>query len=90
MQRCNDSKNDSYKWYGEKGIKCLIKEEELKKLWFRDKAYLMEIPSIDREDSNKHYVYENCQYMELSENVKKSFKDRKRMAGMGLFTKGKR
>jgi len=56
--------------YYKKGIKNLITREELKSLWFRDKAYLMEKPSIDRIDSNKHYTLENCRYIEYAENIK--------------------
>jgi len=68
-QRCNNSKNNRYKYYGGRGIKCLITAEELKELWYRDKAYLMEKPSIDRENNNKHYVYSNCRFIELGKNV---------------------
>lgn len=30
-QRCNNKKTDNYRYYGGKGIKCLITEKELKK-----------------------------------------------------------
>lgn len=40
-RRCNNNKASDYKWYGGRGIKCLITVEELKELWFRDKAYEM-------------------------------------------------
>jgi len=50
--RCNNPQDKAYKWYGKRGIKCLITEEEIKKLWFRDKAYLMLRPTIDRKDNN--------------------------------------
>ena len=46
--RCYNSKNPAYLRYGGRGIKCLITEPELKELWFRDKAYNMKKPSIDR------------------------------------------
>ena len=45
-QRCNNTNNSHYKDYGLRGIKCLITEEELKFLWYRDKAYNMKSPSI--------------------------------------------
>ena len=70
--RCTNATHSSYKYYGGKGIKCLITEEELKRLWFRDKAYLMKKPSIHRKNSNKNYTYKNCQFIELSENVRKT------------------
>lgn len=66
--RCNNINNKDYKNYGGRGIKCLIASEELKKLWFRDKAYLLKVPSIDREDNNGNYTFENCQYIEMIEN----------------------
>ena len=67
--RCNNPKNKSYKNYGGKGIKCEITVEELEKLWFRDKAYTMERPSIHRKKSNGNYTLKNCQYIELRKNV---------------------
>jgi hypothetical protein len=70
-QRCNNINNPDYYYYGRRGIKCLITEEELKKLWFRDKAYLMKIPSVDRIDNNGNYEINNCQFIEHSENVGK-------------------
>jgi hypothetical protein len=69
--RCNNINNKQYKNYGERVIKCLITEEELKFLWFRDKAYEMKKPSIDRKDNNGNYCLENCQYIELSINAGK-------------------
>lgn len=42
--RCNNIKDDSYKFYGKKGIKALISTKEIKELWFRDKAYNMDKP----------------------------------------------
>jgi hypothetical protein len=70
-KRCNNKNTQYYKYYGGKGIKCLITEEELKELWFRDKAYDMEKPSIDRKKSNKDYIFDNCQFIEQSLNSKK-------------------
>lgn len=71
-QRCNNPKNDMYYRYGGRGIKCLITKEELKFLWFRDKAYNMNKPSIDRKDNDEHYELSNCQFIEMSENISKS------------------
>jgi len=69
--RCNNCNFKFYKRYGGKGIKCLITEQEIKELWFRDKAYLMKKPSIDRKDNNGHYEFSNCEFIELSENSAK-------------------
>ena len=67
-QRCNNPNFTFYQYYGGKGILCLITEEELKKLWFRDKAWLMKKPSIDRKNSNKNYTFKNCRFIEKSTN----------------------
>lgn len=61
--------NRCYCKYRKSGIKCLITPSELKILWFRDKAYLMNQPSIDRIDTYGNYTFENCRYIELSENM---------------------
>lgn len=70
--RCNNPNHQSYKYYGEKGIKCLITEDEIKFLWFRDRAYNMKKPSIDRKNSNKNYTLNNCQFIEMIDNSNKS------------------
>lgn len=69
QQRCNNPNRNDYKYYGGRGIKCLITEEEIKSLWFRDKAYLMKKPSIDRKDNDGHYEYSNCRFIELADNI---------------------
>lgn len=67
--RCENKNYKQYKDYGGKGIQCLITQEELKDLWFRDKAYNMLKPSIDREDSKGNYTYGNCRFIELGKNI---------------------
>lgn len=73
--RCENPKNSHYKWYGEKNIKNYLSKKDLKYLWFRDKAYLMDKPSIDRKNSKKDYTLENCQFIEHKEN---SVKDKRK------------
>lgn len=70
--RCNNPKDISYKNYGNRGIQCQITEDEIKFLWFRDKAYLMKKPSIDRIDNDGNYCLENCRFIELSNNVRRA------------------
>jgi hypothetical protein len=48
----------------------LIARSELKDLWFRDRAYLMKSPSIDRIDNSKNYYFDNCRYIERGENTR--------------------
>jgi len=42
--------------------------DEIKELWFRDKAYEMKKPTIDRINSNEHYEYSNCRFIEKALN----------------------
>lgn len=70
-QRCNNPKCDSYKYYGDRGIKFLMTVEDFKFLWFRDQAWLLKHPSIDRKDPDGNYELGNCQFIELAANKKK-------------------
>ncbi len=47
-----------------------LKSSDFKILWFRDKAYELKSPSIDRIDNKKGYVAGNCRFIELSENTR--------------------
>ena len=67
--RCNNEKDSHYYCYGQKGIKCLITLEEIQRLWKRDKASNMRVPSIDRKEVDKSYTFENCRFIEHSENT---------------------
>lgn len=72
-QRCNNPKNKYYKWYGKRGIQNNFKSaNDIKFLWFRDKAHLMKKPSIDRIDNDGNYCIENCRFIELSENCRRA------------------
>jgi hypothetical protein len=70
-QRCNNPNCHQYCNYGGRGIKFLMTSEDFKKLWFRDKAYLMKRPSIDRIDNNGNYELNNCRYIELIKNIRR-------------------
>jgi len=41
---------------------------DFKELWFRDKAWELERPSIDRIDNNRGYHKDNCRFIELRLN----------------------
>jgi len=69
--RCNNPNNERYHRYGGRGIKSLITKDELKQLWFRDKAYLMDKPSIDRINNDGNYEFNNCRFIEMKENSSK-------------------
>ena len=70
ITRITNKSSHSYEDY--KNIKVDITTSDLKNLWFRDKAYLMKQPSIDRIDNNKGYTLENCRYIELWDNVRRN------------------
>jgi len=71
--RCVYNKNHHY---FKRGIKAFITLDDVKFLWFRDKAYLMKRPSIDRIDAQGNYTLKNCRFLELSENVLRSNRER--------------
>jgi hypothetical protein len=69
--RCNNSNTVGFHRYGGRGIKALISSNELKHLWFRDKAYEMKQPTIDRIDNDGNYTFDNCRYLENKINCAK-------------------
>jgi len=66
--RCNNPKNPDYKDYGGRGIKVELVISQIKELWFRDKAYLMKCPTINRKDNNGNYTFDNCEFIEMGLN----------------------
>jgi len=75
-ERCNDPGNVSYKWYGGKGIKFKLAMDEVKTLYLRDGAKDMKRPSIDRIYNDGNYAFGNCRFIELSENIARSNRNR--------------
>ena len=69
--RCENKKCPKYKYYGGRGIKNFLTVSDLINLWNRDNANLLKNPSIDRIDNNKDYNFDNCRFIEISENRKK-------------------
>jgi len=76
-QRCNNSNDQHFKRYGGRGIKFELTVEQTHQLWLRDKAMFLNCPSIDRIDNNGDYTFDNCQFIEHIDNVKKMWKERK-------------
>lgn len=74
-RRCDNKKCKSYKNYGGRGIECRITEEESKDLWIRDKADVMEKPSIDRINNDGNYEFGNCRFIEHRINSGRSAKE---------------
>ena len=69
--RCTNKNGQDYHTYGARGIKFLLSMEEMKSIWFRDKAYKMKRPSIDRINNDGNYEFLNCRFIEGSENATK-------------------
>lgn len=82
--RCNNPKQPGFPYYGGRGIKNLLTKEQIKFIWERDNASLMEKPSIDRVDSDGNYELSNCRFIELSENVRRANK----FTGFGWIKEG--
>jgi len=71
QQRCQNPNEHNYHRYGGRGIKFMLTSKEVKELWMRDKASEMKWASIDRINNDGNYEYDNCQFIEQSDNVKK-------------------
>jgi hypothetical protein len=42
---------------------------DFEQLWKRDNAHLLKRPSIDRLDTSKGYIPDNCRFIELKQNI---------------------
>ena len=69
-QRCTCPSDPAYKYYGTKGVECLLTAADLEFLWNRDLAFLLLRPSIHRIDSDGNYTVNNCKFMELTTHMK--------------------
>lgn len=69
-QRCTNKNHIRYERYGGRGIKFNMRVKDFKELWFRDKAYEMNKPSVDRINNDGNYELNNCRFIEHSLNVK--------------------
>lgn len=76
-RRCNHPDAHNFKYYGGRGIKCLLTKADLLFLWRRDNAQNLRKPSIDRINNDGPYARDNCRFIELSANVAKQWTDRK-------------
>lgn len=76
--RCVNQNVKCFPWYGGKGIKFLLTMDQVKELWIRDRAYELKKPSLDRIDSNKHYCFENCRFIENNKNQDLMLEKRRR------------
>lgn len=68
LMRCRARCGNKSDKYIKKGIKSFLVEEEIKYLWFRDKAWLLKKVSIDRIDNSGNYTLDNCRFIEWWDN----------------------
>jgi len=71
-RRCEDPLHKSYKSHGARGIKFLLTRDDCEFLWYRDSAGSLRVPSLDRKNPDGDYTFENCAFIELSENARKA------------------
>lgn len=72
IQRCYNSNDRSYRWYGEKGIKIYqpwLDNPELFQTWALENGYTDEL-TINRKDEDKDYCPENCEWITAKDNAK--------------------
>ena len=53
------------------GIKCLLTEDEIQKIWDRDGGEKMDFPCLDRIDPFGNYSFQNCRFIERVHNSKR-------------------
>ena len=77
-QRCTNPNNPRFPRYGGRGIEFLLTMDEVVFLFMRDNAEDMDWASIDRVDNDGHYIFENCRFIEMSENNAKRHREKKK------------
>jgi hypothetical protein len=67
-QRCENPNNSYYKDWGGRGIEFHLTMADGEYLWNRDKAWLLQNPSLDRKDNDGNYIVDNCRFIEMEIN----------------------
>lgn len=78
-ERCNNPRNISYKWYGQKGVK-VCREWQDDYAAFREWAITngySDSLTIDRIDSNGNYEPNNCRWLTQAENARRAARKEK-------------
>lgn len=77
--RCFSGKGrKDWEWYGGKGLEVSLNVPDLRILWWRDRAEQMKRPTIDRKDSAEGYHFDNCQFIEHADNLRKMIPTRRK------------
>lgn len=58
-----------YYRYGGRGIECRLTAIQTVTLWDRDGGAGMRRPTLDRKDSDGHYEFDNCRFIEKKHNT---------------------
>lgn len=68
--RCYNKRNKDYKYYGARGVQCLLTYEEFCEIYFRPSvcsfcgiSFNLAKRTIDRIDNSGHYDFSNCQVL---------------------------
>lgn len=81
--RCKNLNNKRYHRYGGRGIRFLLTQKEMEILYKRDHAENMKHPSIDRIDNDGNYCFDNCRFIEFSENARRYWIELRRRRCLG-------
>jgi hypothetical protein len=76
--RCSDPKQDSYRYYGARGISVCDEWLNFKNFmkWAFENGYKDNL-TIDRKNSSKNYEPSNCRWLSLEENSRNAQLDRR-------------
>lgn len=68
--RCISPGDSRWSSYGGRGIKCLVTRDDLREIFYRDKAWLFERPSVDRINPDGNYEYSNLRWIPWDSNLR--------------------
>jgi hypothetical protein len=58
--------------YGKRGIKCSLTFNEARELWEKSRGWELAHPTLDRIDPLGGYEYDNCRFIEASDNTRRN------------------
>ena len=76
IARCYKPKTDSYKYYGEKGIKVCKRWLKSFTNFFQDMGKSSKGMSLDRVNSKKNYNPNNCRWIPKAENARRAMMEK--------------